>query len=161
MAINIPQSLFDTFNETIDYFIDDSFGVDCRLYFAKNRVDCTNCINTNSNIYGGFDSFVNRNCHYCGGLGYKESEQTEDIKLRLYYDKKKWLRIIDPIDAPDGTVQVIGYLSDLPSLRAADYMVINTAQEDIIRQKYKTFGEFNTHGFKHDRYIVGYLQRVA
>ena len=157
--INIPSGIFGIYNEAVDSFIDD-LGVNCKIYYHKSRENCSNCVN-NKNYYGGLSSFSNANCSYCGGDGYRETQSTDTIKLRIYPNKNSWIKIGDIVNAPDGTVQVIGYLSDVPKMRSADYIVTNIDQSQILFQKYSLHGEINTHGFNHDRYFVTYLKRMG
>lgn len=153
----IPSSVFTAYYDIVDSFIDEDFGVTCSIFYKSERVACS--CSQNHNLYGGVSAFNNSDCIYCGGIGYKEQENSETIKLRVYSDeyRKKWIQT--PVNTPDGTIQVIGYLTDLDKIKRADYIVVNIEKQGIERFKYKLFGEPFTHGFKHSRYFIGYFER--
>ena len=86
MAINIPGSVFTTYNEAVLLFTRTA-----TLVYPEKKEDCPNCImgnmgtrNRSVSIYqaGGpipFDRGMP--CPYCGGKGYKAVESTDDLRL--------------------------------------------------------------------------------
>ena len=57
-------------------------------------------------------------------VGHKAVETTEDITLRIYWNRKFWVDIGIPIDIPDGSIQTISYMTDLEK-KEAKYLIPN------------------------------------
>lgn len=165
--MDIPSSVFTTYYTTADDFIDKNFGVNCVIYYPAKRVDCENCIfdpftKKSSNKYqsGGPISFTNGICPYCNGEGFRSSVDSDTIKMRAYYDKKSWVKIPLPINLPDGAVQTIGHMSDLPKVLRCTEMQLHS---DIAGQgtfKYMLSGEPVPHGFGRNKYFIAMWVRV-
>ncbi len=167
MAGLVPQSVFDTYNSVVDSLISTDLGINCLLIYPAQRTSCANCIydtlsNKSSNQYNGSgpEPFTFGVCPWCGGVGYTEVQQTENIKLRIYYSRKYWIKINAMINIPDGTVQAIGFLSDYPKIMQAQRIQINSDQSGYGNWAYDLHGEPTTHGFKHNRYLVSYWKRA-
>jgi len=109
---------------------------------------------------GGPAPFTFGVCPWCGGKGFKQELETETIKLRVYWDRKSWLKIGVPINIPDGSVQAIGFLTDLPKIKKSQKIILNSQQSAYIKWEYTLFGEPIPHGFKRDRYIITYWTRA-
>ena len=154
----VPQSIFDKYNEVVDSMISNDFGINCTVYWIGDKVPCQYCSGI-SNIYSGPSFNISDTCTYCGGSQYKQSELSETIKLRVYFDKKYWIKMGN-MDVPDGSVQIIGFLSDYTKVRDASYIILNS-DSNIMNLKYKVYGELQPHGFKKNRYFIGYLSRHA
>lgn len=159
--MEIPDEVFDTYFDTVDDFIDSNFGVTCRLTYPAKKTVCTNCIydpllKKSSGIYksGGPISFSNGVCPYCNGVGFSESADTDTLKLRVYYEKKHWIRLPVTAELPDGSVQTIGHMADLPKILRCNNIVFNTDIEGNVEYKYKLSGEPMPHGFKRRKYFI-------
>lgn len=164
MTLSISQDVWDKYYEAADFFITE-FGENCTIYYPPLKVECVNCTtgffnSISKNVYkhGGPAPFNFGNCPLCGGNGYAEQESTTDIRLRIYWTKKDWVKVSDAIIMPDAEVQIIGYLTDLTKLRRADYIKLVTVQKEL-ESKYVLTGECFFWGFKKDRYFVGYLKK--
>ena len=91
MAINIPTSVFKTYNEAIELFLQT-----VTIVYPPKKEDCPNCIfqtfgGRSINVYqaGGPIPFARGSiCPFCHGRGVKLVETTEDVKVRVYWDKK-------------------------------------------------------------------------
>tara|TARA_R110002020_G_scaffold250273_3_gene464355 strand:- start:2558 stop:2878 length:321 start_codon:yes stop_codon:yes gene_type:complete len=102
-------------------------------------------------------------CPYCNGKGYKAIEATEDITLRIYWDRKAWVNIGIPIDVPDGMIQTIAYMTDLPKIERCKYMIPNyDGIEKYDKSKYERGGASYPQGFKQNdtKYIVTFWNRA-
>jgi hypothetical protein len=169
MPINIPDSLFDTYFENVDYFNNEAFGVDCILYYPAVKEICSNCIynhitKTSTNIYkaGGPISFSNTICPYCHGEGAVETEtETDTIKMRVYFDRKSWIKPPGQVELkiPDGSCQCYGFLVDLPKLKRADRVGIHAEVLGHDQFVFKLSGEPWLHGFKKNKYFICILER--
>lgn len=162
----IPQSVFDTYYETVDELTNVDFGVTCTLLYPLKKTDCQNCIfdpflGTSSNKYqsGGPIPFTNGLCPYCNGEGYTAVIPTEDIKMRVYYDKKSWVKMPVPITVPDGSVQSIGHMTDLPKILMCTEMRLHKTIEGQGTFTYILAGEPVPHGFKKNKYFIAIWAR--
>ena len=175
--VSIPQAVFDKYNEFADDFINSNFGVRCNLIYPFKKIQCPNCVMSSfrggTNVYrtGGPLPFTFGPCPLCAGEGFQREEATpEVIKLRVYYRPKDWVKVSFPtlhgeqgdvpFQIPDGTIQVIGFMSDLPKVERADKIQVNIDQDGYKRWTYQRLGEALPHGFKQDRYFICFLKRV-
>ena len=62
-------------------------------------------------------------CPYCDGRGYKGIEVEEDINIRIYWEPRQWKDIGMSINLPEGSIQVISKMTDLPKLDKAKYLI--------------------------------------
>ena len=166
MGINIPDSLFNKYNDVVDVMI-SRFGVKCTLVYPPKRERCGNCITQtmgrrSANVYrpGGPVPFSRGMiCPLCGGNGFRDIENTEEITLRVYWRMKDWIDVGFQVDVQDGFIQTIGYMSDLPKINKAKEIIVN---KDI--QKYETLrfsraSEGFPQGFKQNRFVVCHWKR--
>lgn len=166
MTISIPDSFWDRYKEACDFFIDDDhIGRACTLVYPPKRESCANCIKpvgmstTNTYRDGGPMPFTFGGCPLCGGDGYKETEVTESIRLRIYWSRADWIRIAGSIVAEDAEVMIIGYMSDLPKVRKAIHIKL---ADDNNEADYRAavVGKPMPWGFGRNRYFVAYLKGV-
>lgn len=161
----IPSGFFDRYYEMCDLFINDNhIGKQCTLYFPPVKSECNNCV---VNHFGGISTNVYRNggpapfqggCPMCGGNGYREEEVSATIRLRVYHEKKSWVKLSN-IVIPDADVMVIGFATDLPNFVRANEIRLITEQ-NYVDQRYQLSAEPFLHGFGHSRYFIAYLKRV-
>jgi len=164
MTINIPNSIWDKYYEACDFFLDDNhIGRASTIVYPPKRVDCTNCVtpvgSTTTNVYrhGGPMPFNFGSCPMCGGNGYKEEESTDSIRLRIYWSRADWIRIVNSIVAEDAEVMVIGYMADITTFRRASNILL---ADDNKEADYRAtvVGKPTPWGFGRDRYFVGFLK---
>lgn len=132
--MTVPASMFTLYENIADGFINDDFGVNCRIYYHTKKIVCPNCIvdtmtykSTGRYKTGGPISFTNGMiCPVCNGDGYKDNEETADIKLKVYYDKKYWRAITANIVSDSTIAQIYGFMSDLPKIEQAKHIVLGT-----------------------------------
>jgi hypothetical protein len=167
MAINIPSSVFDTYNEAVLLFTRTA-----TLVYPEKRSDCPNCkiitLGTggrSASIYqeGGPIPFQRgMPCPYCNGQGFKAEEATQDITLRIYWNRKFWIDVGIPIDIPDGSIQTIAYMTDLEKIEKCKYMIPNyDGIEKYDESRYTRMGPSYPQGFKQNdtKYIVTFWKR--
>ena len=167
MAINIPASVFTTYNEAVLLFTRTG-----TLVYPEKREQCPNCYmdtmgtrnRSISNYRSGGPYPFERGmpCPYCNGKGYKAVETTEDITLRIYWNRKFWVDIGIPIDIPDGSIQTISYMTDLEKINKAKYLIPNyDGIEKYDNGRYERAGSSYPQGFKQNetKYVVTFWTR--
>lgn len=142
MTYNIPASLFTSYNEIIKQMNTNWFATSCQLVFPPSKVMCPNCIfdvnsNISANIYksGGPVVFTNMICPYCNGIGYSETSQSMDVKMRAYFEKKQWI-MINNLDIASIDVQTIGCIDILPSVNRCLYANICVDKSELINNSF-------------------------
>jgi hypothetical protein len=162
MTISIPSIVFDTYNKIVDYLLDnDNFSRVCTIYYPPIKEPCTNCpklAGTSTNVWQGGEPapFSFNSCQYCGGKGFREKEVTETIRLRIYWQKRDWVKIGN-IAVPNATCQVIGYTTDLPKLMTCKFINL-ISEEHAVEKDYKLAAKPFLHGFGKSRYFIAYLE---
>lgn len=161
MSINIPQAVFDKYNEGIDATI-EAFGVVCQLV-SVNKVEVITPAPVNNNI----PEKNSINAHRVRGGDYerqnkiiKEVEVFTPVKLKVYADPKTWINVAGNIAVPDGTIQTVGYMSDLPKILQAKAMIVHDEIKGYKELRYERMGEYTPTGFKLDRYFSCFWKRV-
>lgn len=165
--MDIPQTVFDLYNQTADDFIDKNFGVNCILTYGTNKTKCPNCIlnemtGTSLNKYqaGGPIPFDTGMCPYCNGVGFIDEQATETIKLRVYFEKKYWIKLELPIHIKDGAIQTIGHIEDLPKCKMANKITVCSDIKNYNQYDFVLAGDPVPHGFKKNRYFIAYWNRT-
>lgn len=165
--MDIPQEVLDLYYQTVDDFNDKNFGVNCKLFYPEKRVDCPNCIfdvfqKKSSGKYqsGGPEPFDTGVCPYCNDIGYQAVEDTDTIKMRVYFDKKAFLKVGVPLNVQDGSVMTIGKIVDLPKIIRCTGAILNTDVAGYKTYKYELKGEPILHGIKKDHYFIAIWQRT-
>ena len=161
MAINVPQSVFDKYFEVIDSTF-TIFGVTCQLVFIEKVEEI-------SSSYDNFPTHNSISAHRRGpGVPafrrdttvLKEVEKTEDIKLKVYWDSRSWVKVGGDIVVPDGSIQTIGMMTDLPKVLRAKELVVHNEITDYGELKFQRTGEHIPMGLKQDRYFACFWERV-
>jgi hypothetical protein len=93
----------------------------------------------------------------CGGNGFKEEEATDTLRLRIYWDRKDWIRVAGNIVVDDASVMVIGYMVDLPKLKQAIEVILASANNEGVYRAVLV-GEAFPHGFGRDRYFMAFMK---
>lgn len=176
MPFIIPSGLVDQYNEHIDAIIDFN-GVDVILVFPPAQVECPNCIyssvtDRSTGIYktGGPYPFTdNDTCPYCNGVGLILNEQTQTIKMNIYFDPKDFLQnksagfrqvnIDQTFLMPEGILLTKCHIQHLPKIEQAIELRVHNAVTAYKTWTYERIRESVPHGFKSDRYILTYWKR--
>jgi hypothetical protein len=166
MTITIPDGLLELYEEVGDLFIDNPMiGVVCTIVYPEIKIPCPNCI---LNTFGGGSVNVYRTggpypfegvCPYCNGAGFKLETSTEDIRLRVYFSSRDWIKVSN-MQVVDGRVQCIGYLADSPKIRRANYINLVSEQSNYQTWSYKLASEPFPHGFSKRRYCIFFCDRT-
>lgn len=168
MAFSIPQSVFDKYFTMVDYMIDSSFGINCRIIYPSLKLECENCyFNTlpgvgASNVYrpGGPQPFDDNICPYCNGLGFKIQESSEIIKVRAYFDAKTWAKFNPRIGIKNGDAVIIGHIRDMPKFQNMAFIQLDTDIEGYANWKYILSKEITPWGFKRTHYFTTNVSRA-
>lgn len=164
---SISDDVVNTHEWVADFFI-DQLGVWCKLVYPEIDSECPNCFldldtKRSTNIYNGTGPYPFTNntiCPYCGGVGRLSAPSTENIRLRVYYSPKDWVKLEGlPLVSPDGMAQVIGYMADLPKFERAQYIIINNNVKTMREYRVVRAGEALPWGFRQNRYFVQMVKR--
>jgi len=168
MAITIPSGVFDIYNEAVLLFTRTA-----TLVYPEKREQCPNCYmntmgtrNKSVSSYrpgGPYPFDRGMPCPYCNGKGYKAVETSDDITLRIYWDRKSWYNVGIPIDIPNGMIQTISFISDLQKIEQCKYMIPNyDGIENYDKAKYEKNGSSFPQGFKQNttKYVVTFWNRL-
>ena len=161
MPINVPDSVFDKYFDVIDSTF-DIFGVDCQLVSITKKEEIV--INPNNNI----PNKNSINNHKRNGGDYdisnktiKETEVLTDVRLKVYWDSKQWFGVTDGIVLPQGSIQTIGFMTDLPKVLAAKQLIVHKDIKDYKEMRFERYGEHIPLGLRQIRYFACFWKRVA
>lgn len=148
----IPSGFFNSYYQAADEFIDNSFiGKDVTVVY-ETKEDCPNC---NQNNYdGSISPFNNGLCPYCGGKSFIETQNTENIRLRVYHNNKSWIKIGN-IETADGRAQIIGYASDAQKISQSSYLILFNSPANL---RYKLSSDIFPHGFG-NKYFIAFIDK--
>ena len=160
MPINVPQSVFDKYFDVIDSTF-NIFGVTCQLISIEKKEVI---------VYNPDDNIPNRNTindhrrgggtHNRGTKTIKETEVLTDIKLKVYWDQKQWTGITSGLVVPNGSIQTIGFMTDLPKVLAAKQLLVHKDIKDYKEIRFERIGEHTPLGLKQNRYFSCFWKRV-
>ena len=161
MPINIPQSVFDKYYEVIDSTF-TIFGVTCQLvsiekkeiitpYNPDDNIPHVNIIN---------DHRRNNRDRNRGTKTIKEVEVLTDIKLKVYWDFKQFIKVGSDISVPDGSIQTISMFTDVPKLMAAKQLIVHKGITGYREYRFVRVGDPIPMGLKQDRYAACFWKRA-
>jgi|TARA_R110002110_G_scaffold16785_18_gene72263 hypothetical protein len=161
MPINVPQSVFDKYYDVIDSTF-TIFGVTCKLVY----------IETVEEISTSYDNFPTHNSISAHRRGpgvpafvrettvLREVEKTEEIKLKVYWDSRAWVKVGNDIVIPDNSIQTIAYMTDLPKILRAKELIVHKDIESYGDIRFKKTGEHYPMGLKQTRYVACFWERT-
>jgi hypothetical protein len=160
MSINIPQSVFDKYNEGIDYTI-ERFGVMCQLVSIDKLEETTKNPHNNIPDKNSINAHRIRGTEYDrGNKTIREIETVTSIKLKVYWDSKSWINVAGSIQIPDNSIQTIGYMSDLPKILQAKSLIVHEGIKEYKEIKFQRAGEHIAMGFGQNRYFACFWSRI-
>ena len=89
----------------------------------------------------------------------KEVETTEDIKLKVYWDSKSWIKVGGDMVIPDNSIQTIFYATDLGKITRAKELIVHKDIKDLREMRFTKFGEPFPLGLKQIRYFGCFWER--
>lgn len=159
MSIKIPQSVFDKYNEIIDSTINTIFGVDCQLVYIEK-------VEVIDNSYDNIPDNRSVNPHRRRGGDFKrnnktikEVEKLENVKMKIYWERKTWFNVGGNIVVPDNAIQTIFFGSDLDKVMRAKQLIAHKNIKDDLELKFKKWGEPFPVGFHKERYWACFWER--
>ena len=161
MAIDVPQSVFDKYFEVIDSTF-TIFGVTCQLVFIEK-------IEEISSSYDNFPTHNSINAHRRGpghpafvrsSTVLREVEKTEDITMKVYWDSRTWVKTGSDIVVPDGSIQTIGKMPDLPKVLRAKELIVHKGITDYGEIRFQRTAEHIPLGLKQEKYFACFWERV-
>lgn len=173
MTININNSIFDKYEESVDWMI-ANLGVDCKIVYPPIKNECPNCYVNNmpgvgaSNVYrtNGPYPFTEGICPYCEGMGFKETSTSETIRVRTYFDLAtinklaSWNVKVPTIGVPNGVAIIIGYMKDVPKFQNMAFIELVSNVEGIFSPcSYTLCSDVTPWGMKKKRYFHCTVQR--
>lgn len=160
MPVNVPESVFDKYYDVIDSTF-DIFGVTCQLVSINkveeividpdNNIPEKNSINAHRVRGGDYER---------GNKVIKEVEVLKDIKLKVYWDARQWIGVGGNIQVPDGSIQTIGFMKDLPLVLNAKSLIVHKNIKDYKELRFERMGEHTPMGLRQDRYFACMWRRV-
>ena len=158
MPISIPESVFDKYFDVVDSTF-TIFGVTCQLVYIETVEEIVN-------TYDNIPSNRSINAHRRPQDQYrrqdkvsKEVEKFEDIKIKVYWDSKSWIKVGGDMVIPDNSVQTIFYATDLDSIMRAKELIVHKDIKDLREMRFKKFGEPFPLGLRQVRYFGCFWER--
>lgn len=152
--VTLPSVIFTKYAEFADAMLASSgFGLSCKLVYtdkievieesvpAIKQRKLMNLQDTSP------DAAFKR-----GDSSYKTVETTENIVLRVYWDKKDFKKFGN-IEAPDGSIMTIGKYSDLDKINRAKALLIDTAKTGHIEWRFVKTSEPTVHGLDQNYFM--------
>lgn len=152
MPISVPESVFDKYYDVIDSTF-TIFGVTCQLVYVETVEEISNTYNNipdNRSINAhrrSQDQYAREN------KVFKEVEKLEDIKLKVYWDSKSWVKVGGNIVIPDNSIQTIFFATDLSKINRAKEIIVHKGIKDLQEMRFKKFGEPFPMGLRQNRYF--------
>jgi hypothetical protein len=151
MPISLPPEFFAIYNEAVD----NVWSRSVTLVYPEIREECPNCTFNgmrSNGVYKANGPYPFENgflCPYCEGAGYKMIQQTEDIKVRIYYSQKEWVKIGPQVSLPNAAAQIVAKLTDLSKIQQSKYCIPHyyPGIDNYNNQKLQKVSDFYPMGF--------------
>lgn len=159
MPISVPSSVFDKYFDVIDSTF-DIFGVTCQLVSIE-QVEEIVYPDNNYPVINSINDTIIEGDYNIGTTTIKEVENLTDIKLKVYWDAKEFIAVGNSeLNVPDGSIQTIGFMSDLQAVLAAKQLIVHKGIKDIKEMRFARYGEHIPMGLKQERYFACIWTRV-
>jgi hypothetical protein len=93
-----------------------------------------------------------------GSTSFKTVENTEDITLRIYWDKRDFKKFGN-IEVPDGSIMTIGKYEDLQKITRAKALLVYADKTNHQEWRFVKSSEPNIHGYNNN-YIMCFWRRA-
>jgi hypothetical protein len=159
MPVSIPESVFDKYYDVVDSTF-TIFGVTCQLVYVEK-------VEVISNTFDNIPDNRSVNAHRRRQGDYKrqtktikEVEKIEDIKIKVYWDSKSWVKVGGNIVVPDNAIQTIFFASDMGKIVRAKELIVHKDIKDKKEMRFQRFGEPFPMGLRQNRYFGCFWERV-
>jgi hypothetical protein len=160
MPVIVPESVFDKYYDVIDSTF-DIFGVNCQLVSINKVEEIIVIPNNNIPEKNSINAHRNRGGDYERSQKIiKEIEALSPIKLKVYWDAKQWIGATDTIKIPDGSIQTIGFMVDLPKILQAKALIVHDDIKNIKELRFERYGEHIPMGLRQNRYFGCFWKRI-
>ena len=153
MPITIPQSVFDKYYDVVDSTF-NIFGVTCQLVYIEK-------IEVIDNTYDNIPDDRSLNSHRRNGGNHKRADKTfkevekiEDIKLKVYWDNRSWIKPGGNLVVPERGVQTIFFATDLPKIMRAKELIVHKDIKELREFRFQKSGEPFPMGIGQQRYFA-------
>jgi hypothetical protein len=160
MPVFVPESVFDKYYDVIDSTF-DIFGVKCQLVSINKIEELVAPVDNNVPEKNSINAHRVRGGDYeRGNKVIKEVEVLTDIKLKVYWDSKQWTSVGGNIQVPDGSIQTIGFMKDLPTVLNAKALIVHKDIKQYKELRFERMGEHVPMSLRQDRYFACMWRRV-
>lgn len=158
--VTIPSGVFNKYAEFADAMLTpEVFGTACKLvYTDKIQVIDNSVPEIKQRKLMNLQNVSPQSGFKRGEISYKTVETTEDITLRIYWDKKEFKKFGN-IEAPDGSLMTIGAYADLPKINKAIALLINTDKNGHADWRFTKIGEPTLYGLDSKNYFMCFWGR--
>lgn len=152
--VTIPSGVFTKYAEFADAMLASSgFGVSCKLVYTEKiqTVDQT-VPNIKQRKLMNLQDISPDSGFRRGTTSFRTIETTENITLRVYWDKKDFKKFGN-IEVPDGSIMSIGKYADLQKINKAKALLINTDKTGNIEWRFTKSSEPTMHGLDNNYFM--------
>jgi len=152
--VTIPSGVFSKYAEFADAMLASSgFGISCKLVYTEKIQTINQTVpNLKQRKVMNLQNISPDAGFKRGTTSFKTVENTENITLRVYWDKKDFKKFGN-IEVPDGSVMTIGNYSDLTKINRAKALLINTDKTGNVEWKFTKSSEPTLHGLDNDYFM--------
>lgn len=158
--VSIPSGVFTKYAEFADAMLATSgFGTPCKLVYT-DKIETTSkpVPNFKQKKLMNLQNISPNSGFKRGDVKFRTVETTENITLRVYWDKKDF-RKFGNIELADGSVMTIGKYTDLQKLSKAKALLINTEKTGHVEWRFTRSSEPTLHGLDNN-YVMCYWGRA-
>jgi hypothetical protein len=170
MNIITPQ-LKEIYKSFIDELLrSNSLSLPCKLIYGSSSITpCPNCIidpissksSNNYNSPSGPIPFADGQiCPYCRGLGGTYSEANEIVDMLVVFDYKYWVGFDSTVHKPEGMIQTISKLQDLPKLNSCNKIIVDTNIINYTEAYFQRNSEPQPAGFGESSYLFTFWKKI-
>lgn len=159
MPVSIPESVFDKYYDVVDSTF-TIFGVTCQLVYVETVEEISN---TYDNIPE--NRSVNAQRRRQGTYKrqdkvIKQVDKTENIKLKVYWDSRSFIKPGGNIVVPDNSIQTIFFASDMGKIVRAKELIVHKDIKDKKEMRFQRAGEPFPMGLRQNRYFGCFWERA-
>lgn len=157
--VNIPPIVFTKYSEFAEAMVSPSgFGAACKLVYME-KIEVTNNVpNIKARKVMNVQDISPDSGFTRGNSSFKTTETTEDITLRVYWDKRDFKKFGN-IQVPDGSVMTIGKYSDLERINKAKALLLYSDRTGNVEWRFVKSSEPTLHGLD-NQYFMCFWSRA-
>lgn len=158
--VSIPSGVFTKYAEFADAMLTTSvFGTPCKLVYTDKIETTSNTVpNFKQKKLMNLQNIAPNSGFKRGDRTFKTVETTDNIVLRVYWDKKDF-RKFGNIEVADGSIMTIGKYADLQKISKAKALLINTDKTGHVEWRFTRSSEPTLHGLDNN-YVMCYWGRA-